>query len=228
MTECRPRLLRSKTAVTFATISFSADGGVLACQAPDGSVQLWDAVTGDALPSPVAPGKACTCLAFSPTGSLLAVALKEEYAVILYDWRTRKQQRPLGSHRAAVTCLTFADDGKTLATGSEDQTAKLWDVQTGREKAGLLGHTDALRAIAIAPDGKTIATGGADRRVVLWDAVTGQELAFLPGHLGRVSAVAFTPDGDALITAANGQEADEVRLWSASCPVHECDGVKGR
>ena len=46
-----------------------------------------------------------------------------------------------------------------LATGSEDQTAKLWDVQTGREKAGLLGHTDALRAIAIAPDGKTIATG---------------------------------------------------------------------
>ena len=64
--------------------------------------------------------------------------------------------------------------------------------------------------------------------MVLWDAVTGQELAFLPGHLGRVSAVVFTPDGDALITAANGQEADEVRLWSAFCPVHECNGVKGR
>ena len=211
-------MLRSKTAVTFVAISFSADGGALACQAPDGSVQLWDAATGDVLPSPVAPGKACTCLAFSPTGSLLAVALKEEYVVILYDWRTGKEQRQLWGHRAAVACMTFTADGKTLATGSEDQTAKLWDVQAGREKAGLLGHTDAVLAIAIAPGGKTIATGGADHQVVLWDTVTGQELAVFPGQAGRVKALGFTPDGDALITAAGGQTADEVRLWSAATP----------
>ncbi|MFI4982927.1 MAG: WD40 repeat domain-containing protein, partial [Nevskiales bacterium] len=33
----------------------------------------------------------------------------------------------LEGHRDAVTCLAYAPDGKTLATGSKDGTVRLWD-----------------------------------------------------------------------------------------------------
>lgn len=34
-----------------------------------------------------------------------------------------------------VRSVAFSRDGKTLASGSEDNTSKLWDVGTGKERA---------------------------------------------------------------------------------------------
>ena len=217
MDDRQRRVLRDKSVLTFGAISLSADGRILAAQAADKSVQLLDTATGATLPSPVGAGGECTGLAFSPTDSLLAVAETTENRVVLYDLRTGKERWRLQGHRAPVRCLAFSPDGKTLATGGDDQTAKLWNVADGREKTGgLLGHIEAISAVAFHPGGKTIATGSLDHTVKLWDAVTGQELATLPRHSGRVCALAFTPDGDALISAGDGQAADEVRVWWAA------------
>ena len=30
-------------------------------------------------------------------------------------------------------CLTFSPDGKTIASGSSDETIKLWNIQSGSE-----------------------------------------------------------------------------------------------
>jgi WD40 repeat protein len=212
----RPHFLRGKTALTFGVIALSADGSILAAQAADGSVLLLDAATGATLPSPVKPGCECTCAALSPAAPLLAVAIRAENQIVLYDLRTGQERWRSRGHRAAVRCMTFSADGLTLATGSDDQTAKLWDVSDGREKAGgLIGHADTISSIAFHPGGKTIATGCLDHTIKLWDAVTGQELAALPSHRGRICTVGFTPDGDALVSAADGQGADEVRVWRA-------------
>ena len=137
------------------------------------------------------------------------------FDVVLYDLPTGRRRQTLAGHKAPVLCLAFSADGKTLASGGADQTAKLWDVETGREKGGgFLGHTNAVISVAVHPNGKTLATGGVDHTARLWDVGTGQELATLPPHAGQVHSVVFTPDGNALITASEGSTVDEVRLWS--------------
>ncbi|MET7913880.1 hypothetical protein ABZS98_37820 [Streptomyces avermitilis] len=47
-------------------------------------------------------------------------------------------QRRLTGHKDAVTSVAFSPDGRTLATGSQDNTARLWDTATGHARATLI------------------------------------------------------------------------------------------
>jgi WD40 repeat protein len=40
----------------------------------------------------------------------------------------------LKGHKHTITCLTYAPDGKTLATGGIDRNVTLWDVAAVLEK----------------------------------------------------------------------------------------------
>jgi WD domain, G-beta repeat len=60
------------------------------------------------------------------------------------------------AHDEGVTSVAYSPDGKTLASGSLDQTIKLWDVATGKEQAcpyrkgrcGRLDHTRENSSLA--------------------------------------------------------------------------------
>ncbi|MCI0387306.1 MAG: hypothetical protein MOB07_00835 [Acidobacteria bacterium] len=131
-----------------------------------------------------------------------------------YLWRLcHRDLLTLKGHGDTVPSVAFSPDGKRLATGSWDRTAKLWDAVTGQELATLKGHGDGVSSVAFSPDGKRLATGSFDRTAKLWDAVTGQEITTLKGHADEVSSVAFSPDGKRLAT---GSRDRTVRLWDAA------------
>jgi WD40 repeat protein len=79
------------------------------------------------------------------------------------------------SHADLVYSVAFSPDGKLLASGSWDTTAKIWVVDSGKEKATLKGHTAPIMSVAISADGKTLATGSIDKTVKVWDVAKGTE-----------------------------------------------------
>ncbi|MGH3480925.1 MAG: WD40 repeat domain-containing protein, partial [Nocardioidaceae bacterium] len=113
--------------------------------------------------------------------------------------------------------VVFSPDGRTLASGSADQTVRLWNV-TDPARPTLLdppltGHTNAVHGVVFSPDGRTLASGSADQTVRLWNVTDpahpiplGQRLT---GHTNWVNAVVFSPDGR---TLASGSGDRTVRL----------------
>jgi WD40 repeat protein len=112
--------------------------------------------------------------------------------------------------------VAFSPDGKRIATGSEDRTARVWDVQTGKLAATFQGHTDRVESVAFSPDGQRLLTASYDDTARVWDVQTGQELLALKGTgvVTDVSArlpVAYSPDGRYVLTGRSKDNA--ARVW---------------
>jgi len=106
-------------------------------------------------------------------------------------------------HRGEISSISFSSDGELLATGSDDQTAKIWKVATGHELHSLVGHTDKISSVAFCPKGKLVATGSWDTTIKLWEVATGKELHFLEGHTTFIKKIVFSADGKVLATVGH-------------------------
>ena len=147
----------------------------------------------------------------SQDGALLAVA--DKIGIWIYDFQTSEELALLTDHRERINSISFSPDGRTLASGSHDNTLRLWDMDTRTEIGRLEGHTAAVNGVFFSPDGRTLASRGDDNTLRIWDVDTQTQIHTLEGHTGSIESVSFSSDGQ---TIASGGNDDIVRLWDVA------------
>ncbi|MEW2138821.1 TIR domain-containing protein [Streptomyces sp. NPDC005409] len=187
--------------------------GVIATGGSDGTVRLWDPVTGacrhrlDVHPDGVWP------VSFDPAGTRLATGDREGL-VTVWDVATGEPVHRLPGHVAPVYTAVHGPGGMLL-TGDAAAKARLWDLATGRCIREIGGHRGAVYRARFSPDGTLFATAdrGGDGRggtVRIWRTADAQLLHEFTGHTGRVYVLDFHPEGNLL---ASGDTDGQVRLW---------------
>ena len=196
-------------------VAVSRDGRILAVQTGwGGKVALWDLTT--KRPITEFPDAAFKAVAFSPTGSLLAVASRNAHGdpgVDFWDVNARKLRSTL-NHASAVRSLAFSPDGKLLAIFDDKGTNAVveWAANhTLTNFSALPPRRGEAGVVVFSPDGNRLAIGEDYGRIRVVNWRTGAEVPLPSQTSDGVTALVFSPTAE-LLAAGFAYTSGTIRL----------------
>ena len=212
ITDGRVSLIRQETAHRglVKTLSFSADGKLLASGSYDTTILLWD-MSDPENPRRLGKGEPLvshlsfvTSLAFSPDGRTL-ISAGDDRNLFIWDIsnpaRAFARRNVSKAHNAPINAIAFSPDGETLASASDDNSIILWDwnakARTLKKGIQLKGHTGYVKSIAFhqVGDQTILASAGFDNKIILWDLSTSEQGkqwgSPLNVHTSPINTIAF-------------------------------------
>ena len=191
----------------------------------DGTVQLWDAMTGRKISTYRGHSGGVSAIAWSPDGKWLASA-GVDCTVQVWATATMRKICTYNRHTEKVTALAWAPAGLAATTGhglliasaSADSSIHIWEAATGNRQFIYRDHTRPVHAVAWSPDGQYIASAGEDMTVQLWkvparDVAAGKILLTARNFSNTLHTVAWSPNGQFI---ASGGADQIVEVWEAS------------
>jgi WD40 repeat protein len=126
-------------------------------------------------------------------------------------WTTRGELR---GHSGVILRMNWHTNGRFIATGSVDKTARIWDVASHSEVARLEGHHEGVNQAAWSPDaGARLATCSYDHSIRIWSCGDWSCIRTIEGHTDDVPDVMWSPDGRLLASASVDRS---LGIWDAA------------
>jgi WD40 repeat protein len=155
------------TAQSGYRFDLSPDGSTLAVGTPTSELELWDASSGERLPSPSVGAGSVSDVAFAPDGTLAVGVPGEGGHVVLVHPEDGEIVGELAAP-SALSRLAIDPTGRILAAGDSDGRIHRWELSTGDRLDSWLPGVGSIVNLAVADDGSTLVSG-LDYRLALLD-----------------------------------------------------------
>ena len=159
------------------------------------------------------------CVKFSPDGKTVAASEGDTEVphtqdmpcqIRIWDAQSHAEIRTLRGHSNSIPALAFSPDGKTLASGSMDQTVKLWDAATGKLREtivpGETGTSSGMGGVGSVGSESTLIGADVAREMRACGECRRRGPEFVLPHGDKIEAwtAAYSPDGKTLVTSGSG------------------------
>jgi GTPase SAR1 family protein len=199
-------------------ITWSPDGLILAASSGR-RVHRWEVNSWKSLPPIEGDSRQVNCVAFDPTGSILASG-GNDHSIRLWEAASGRFIRSLVGHNQGISSVAWSPNGVHFASASTEGTIRIWDTKTWISQE--IGHWKSLKrekdgkgvilGVAWSWDSKRIA--GASYDLPVWDAKTGNQIAVMRSAHGLYD-VAWSPQAKTHLLAAATSE-NNVQIWEAN------------
>ncbi|HCH65451.1 MAG: hypothetical protein CL927_04995 [Deltaproteobacteria bacterium] len=156
---------------SLVSLILSPDGDIVACGSQDNSVHFWRRSTGEDSMMHGYPGKPSN-LSFDQSGSLLATGGGKTVTVWNFAGSGPEGTRPgeLEMHVQPITALSFAHQGRRIASGGRDGGVVAWSLQSGGNGVaiGAAFVGELIGGLAWRPDDRCLAAFDASGGVTVW------------------------------------------------------------
>ncbi|TMW69301.1 hypothetical protein Poli38472_001457 [Pythium oligandrum] len=194
-------------------------------------LQVWDASTTTKIRSFRGHSERIGALAWNDQ---FLTSGSRDSKILLYDLRIGSSTSTSGSnggnvvalygHEQEICGLAWSPDGKTLASGGNDNCLCLWDIKmlptsssrspVAGPRQRLVNHTAAVKALAWCPwERHLLASGGgsADRTIKFWNSSTGRLLNSV--HTGSQVCGLVWSKTERELLSSHGFSQNELCLW---------------
>jgi WD40 repeat protein len=155
------------------------------------------------------------CVAFSPSGSLLAVGggyPAQQGTIDIFDWPSMSTRRQIQAHQDSVMDTAWRDESTLISVGLDRQVFR-WDLATDDEPASLTGHSAGVTAVCLVDDRALLISGGIDHSLRVWEVATGNLIRSLAIHTRPITALKSQPHAAGLPMIASASEDRTIRFW---------------
>ncbi|XP_067168191.1 apoptotic protease-activating factor 1 isoform X2 [Apteryx mantelli] len=175
----------------------------------DGTVKVWNIITGKAEKDFACHGDTVLSCAVSPDGSKFSSASADKTAKI-WSFESSSVLHELNGHEACVRCCTFSSNNKLLATGDDKGEIRIWYTLTGEllhfcspvtVDEGEPTHGGWVTDLSFSPDSKVLVSSGGYLK--WWNVTTGESLQTFYTNGTNLKSIHVSPNFKVYVTVDN-------------------------
>jgi len=153
-------------------------------------------------------------VSLSPNGRYLALGGFFSDDIQIFDIVTQSKVRSLSGHTDSIWSLSWSHNGRYIASGSADATARVWDWNSGKSLLIYDKQGDTVRSVSWSPDDSRIVSGGLTGPVYIWASDTGQTLLTYGSQNDFENLATVWSHNGKYIASSGGSDA-RIHIWNA-------------
>ena len=206
------------SSVPISSAAFAESGTKVITTHDDGTLRIWDTISGKELKKIKVGESAPLLLASGEQNAIVPIGKWDEQKLKLFDLKTGKELRTFYEEfESKFEAIALNPNGKKFITGNSAGEIALWNFD--KEKAvrefdiGYSGDD----SIAFSPDGKTFAVGGDNQNLYMFDVETGERLwQLIPSYEPSKMEIELEERGDkgrAEVEARKGERNKQAEIY---------------